>query len=261
MKKPETSEKKKKSVKPAGGRQAFQGGAYSLTISAVVLAIVIAVNVLVSALPASMTRFDISASKLYSITSNTKVVVNALQKDVNIYWIVQADQEDDVISTLLDKYESLSDHIHVVKKNPDVFPTFTQTYTDETVANNSLIVECGDRFRYIAYDDIYIQETDMYSYSYNSSFDGEGAITSAIDYVVNSEFPQVYVLEGHGETELPENFAGQIEKANMETQKLSLLTTDSIPEEAACVLIYAPPVISRKKRSTCSKTIQRTAAS
>ena len=57
----------------AASRLAFQGGSYSLAVAAILLAILIAVNVLVSALPASMTRYDISASKLYSITSNTKV--------------------------------------------------------------------------------------------------------------------------------------------------------------------------------------------
>ena len=41
----------------------------------------------------------------------------------------------------------------------------------------------------------------MATYSYDNSFDGEGAITSAIDYVVNEEQPQLYELEGHGEAE------------------------------------------------------------
>ena len=35
-----------------------------------------------------MTKYDISSTKLYSVTSNTKVVVNALEQDVTIYWIV-----------------------------------------------------------------------------------------------------------------------------------------------------------------------------
>ena len=106
--------------------------------------------------------------------------------------------------------------------------------------NNSLVVECGDRSRYIGYDDIYLQETDMYSYSYSTSFDGEGAITSAIDYVISEELPQLYVLEGHGEAELPATFSEQIEKDNMELSSLSLLTVDKIPEDAACLIIYAP---------------------
>ena len=225
---------------PARDRVAFLGGSYSLAITAVVLAILIAVNVLVSALPTTLTKYDISSSKLYSITSNTKVVVNALTEDVTIYWIVQSGQEDSVIENLLGKYESLSDHITVVKKNPDVYPTFAEQYTDETVQNNSLVVECGERSRYIGYDDIYLQEADMYSYTYNTSFDGEGAITSAIDYVVTEDLPQLYVLEGHGEAELPATFSEQIEKENIETQSLSLLTVDEIPEDADCILIYAP---------------------
>lgn len=221
-------------------RIAFRGGSYSLLLSAIVLGILIAVNVFASVLPAHRTKYDISSTKLYSITSNTKVVVNALDQDVTIYWVVQADQEDDVIENLLSKYESLSKHISVVKKNPDVYPTFTGQYTSETVPNNSLIVECGERNRYISYDDIYITEMNMTTYSYDSSFDGEGAITSAIDYVVNEEQPKLYLLEGHGESELPETFAEQIEKENMETESFSLLSTNEVPEDADCVLIYAP---------------------
>ena len=221
-------------------RIALQGGSYSLIITAIVLALLIVVNIFASALPSTLTQYDISASQLYSITSNTKAAVNALTKDVTIYWIVQADEEDKVIENLLDKYDSLSDHIEVVKKNPDVYPTFAQQYTDETVENNSLVVESGDRYRFIGYDDIYLYETDMTSYSYNASFDGEGAITSAIDYVVSEELPQVYVLEGHGEAELPETFSDQIEKENMELHTFSLLTEDAVPEEADCVMIYSP---------------------
>ena len=221
-------------------RNAFRGGSYALAISAVVLAILVVVNIFASALPPAATRYDISASKLYSITSNTKVVVNALEQDVTIYWVVQSGQEDEVIENLLGKYDSLSDHIQVVKKNPDVYPTFAEQYTDETVRNNSLIVECGDRSRFIGYDDIYVQEADIYSYSYNTSFDGEGAITSAIDYVVSEELPQAYILEGHGEADLPASFQEQIEKENIETNTLSLLTVDAIPEDADCVMIYAP---------------------
>ena len=216
------------------------GGSYSLVISAVVLALLIVANLFVSALPTTLTKYDISSTKLYSITSNTKVVVNALQDDVTIYWIVQAGEEDDVIENLLGKYESLSDHISVVKRNPDVYPSFAEQYTDEDVPNNSLVVECGDRYRYISYNDIYLTETNVYSYSYTTSFDGEGAITSAIDYVTTEDLPQLYVLEGHGEADLPSTFSDQLEKENYEINTLSLLTVDEIPEEADCILIYAP---------------------
>lgn len=231
---------------------AFKGGAYSLLITAVVLAILIVVNIFASALPTTLTKYDISSSKLYSITSNTKVVVNNLKQDVTIYWIVQADQEDDVIENLLGKYENLSDHIKVVKKNPDVFPTFTEQYTSESVPNNSLIVESGDRNRYISYNDIYVTSTDMYysTSSSSSSFDGEGAITSAIDYVVTEDLPQLYVVEGHGETDLPSTFSDSIEKENIEVNKLSLVEKNEVPKEADAVLIYNPQSDISKEEAT-----------
>ncbi len=231
--------KKVKVITPQN-RNALKGGGYSLIIIAVVLVILIVVNFLASALPATWTKLDISSSQLYSITSNTKVVVNNLQKDVKIYWIVQLDMEDSIIENLLAKYEGLSSHIDVVKKNPDVFPTFTEQYTTETVPNNSLIVECGEKSRYISYEEIYLTETDYYSYTYTTSFDGEGAITSAIDYVVSEDLPLVYLLEGHGETELPSTFADQIKKDNIETAQLSLLSLETVPEDADCVLVYGP---------------------
>lgn len=219
---------------------AFKGGSYAIVLTCIVLALLVVVNLLANALPASLTKLDISSSKLYSITSNTKAVVNALEQDVTIYWVVQSGQEDNVIDNLLAKYDSLSDHIDVVKKNPDVYPAFAKQYTDETVSNNSLIVVSGEKYRYVPYSDIYVSQGSTYSYSYTTSFDGEGAITSAIDYVVSTELPIVYTLEGHGEADLPETFADQLEKENIETKSLSLLTVDEIPEDAAALMIYAP---------------------
>ena len=237
-------------------KNAMRGGAYSAVLTAVVLAILIAVNVFVSAMPSSATEYDISASKLYSVTSNTKSVVNALTEDVTIYWIVQADEEDDVIGKLLDRYESLSDHITVEKRNPDVYPTFAEQYTDGTVYNNSLVVECGDRSRYIGYEDIYLTDASMYSYSYSTSFDGEGAITSAIDYVTNPDQPVVYTLTGHGEEDLPATFADSLEKENITVEDLSLLNTAEIPEDAACLIVYAPQSdISEAERDTLASYV------
>ncbi len=222
------------------GRIALRGGGYSLAVTAIVLAICVAVNVLAGLLPTSATRYDISAAKLYSVTSSTKAVLTGLTDDVTIYWIVQAGQEDSVIENLLGKYESLSDHVTVEVKNPDVYPTFAAQYTGETVYNNSLVVECGDRSRYIAYEDIYLQEVDYSTYSASYSFDGEGQISSAIDYVTREELPQVYRLTGHGEAALSEVFSGQLTRDNIEVTDFSLLTENGVPEDADCVLIYAP---------------------
>ena len=223
-----------------GSSLALRAGGYSLVMTALVLVIAVAVNLIAGMLPSTMTRYDISAAKFYSVTSNTKSVLSGLTDDVTVYWIVQSGAEDRVVENLLANYEALSDHIKVEKRNPDVYPTFAEQYTDETVQNNSLVVECGDRSRYIAYNEIYPTDLDIYSYAYTTSFDGEGALTSAINYVTTEDVPKIYLLEGHGESELPSTFQSQIERENYETAALSLLTVDAIPEDADCILIYGP---------------------
>ena len=69
---------------------AFQGGAYSLAVTAVVLAILVVVNILASVLPPAATKLDISAAKLYSITSNTKFGMLACNPDPRT-WEVEAE--------------------------------------------------------------------------------------------------------------------------------------------------------------------------
>ena len=218
-------------------------GGYSVLLALIVLAILVAVNVLFSVLPSKYTQFDISAAQLYSLTSDTKVVATNLDKDVTIYWITQAGKESTVLDKLLDRYQDLSDHITVVKKDPDTYPTFAQQYTDETVVNNSLVVECGDKNRYISYDDIYKVDTTSYytTGSGSQSFDGEGQITSAIDYVVSDELPKIYLLSGHGEGALSDTFSDELTRSNYETvSDFSLLNVDEIPEDCDTLLINAP---------------------
>ena len=217
-------------------------GSYSLAITAIAVGILIAVNVLAATLPKNLTQFDISSQRLYSVTSNTKVVVNNLDKDITIYWITQSGQEDDTIERLLNVYDSMSDKVTVEKKNPDVYPTFASQYTSDTVNNNSLVVTCGDRFRYIDYNDIYDADTAS-AYAGGSvsySFDGEGEITSAINYVVSDDLPKVYLTTGHGEAELSETVSEAILRANMETEDFTLLNVDEIPEEADVILVNSP---------------------
>ena len=225
-----------------GTRTAKVGG-YSFILCLVVLGILIAVNVLVGMLPSRFTQLDISAAQLYSLTADTKVVATNLEQDVTIYWIVQAGKKDTVIEKLLDRYGDLSDHITVVKRDPDVYPTFAQQYTDQTVTNNSLVVGSGDKSRYIAYEDIYEYDTSGYytTGSVSQSFDGEGQITSAIDYVVRQDLPQIYLLSGHGEQALSDTFADELARSNYETvADFSLLNVDAVPEDCDALLINAP---------------------
>ena len=77
-------------------------------------------------------------------------------------------------------------------------------------------------------------------YSSADEFSGEKLITSAISYCTTEELPVVHVLEGHGEAELSTSFADAIETDNLETESLSLLNGEAVPEDVECILINAP---------------------
>lgn len=224
----------------------FRVGGYSVFASLMVAALAVMVNVLVNALPASVTQLDTNANQLFSISDQTEQVVEGLETPVEIYWVVQSGAEDSTLSLLLDRYAAMSDQITITKKDPDTDPGFITQYVSDGIYNNSLIVvsrdEDGEEFRstYVDYDSIYVYDYDDYytTGSYGVSFDGEGALTSAISYVVSEDLPKLYTLTGHGESELSSTFTAAVEQENMEIESLSLINQEAVPEDADCVLIY-----------------------
>ena len=220
----------------------FRAGGYSLAAAAIVIAIAVALNLMVGALPASWTKVDLTDTGLYSLSSQTEQLVAGLEEDVTVYWIVQDGSQDSTMEQLLERYKSLSKHLDVVEKDPVVYPSFAQQYTDATLYNNSLIVVCGDRSRYISYYDIYV--TDYSSYYTNGTtstqFAGESELTSAIDYVTNEDLPTVYTLTGHGESDLPSELSQGAEDENLLLEELSLVNGEDVPEDADAIILYSP---------------------
>lgn len=232
---------KKFSLPQIKNKKALKNGGYSVVLSVIMIAVVIVVNLVVGQIPSKYTQFDISTGKLYTIGDDTKNVLNNLNEDITIYYIVQSGNEDTNIEKLLEQYEENSSHIKVEKKDPVVYPSFVSKYTDESIADNSLIVVGADRNKIVSASSIYESEINYYTYQETiTAFDGEGQITSAIAYVTSEELPVLYYVDGHNEVSLPEALTERIEKANVELQSLSLLTTDEIPEDAAGILLNSP---------------------
>ena len=231
----------KQKIKDSMNKKYIKNGSYSVVISAVFVVIVLVVNMIVGSLPSKYTEVDVSAQKLYSITDDTKNFLKKLDKDVTIYQVVQSGSEDETIKKLLEKYEEGSDHIKVEQKDPVVNPKFTSEYTSDDVAANSLIVVCGDRSKVVNYSSIYESSIDYNTYqSTTTGFDGEGQIDSAISYVTSEDLPVLYTLDGHGEKDLDSTLQEDIQKANIDIKSLNLITEESVPDDAACLLINAP---------------------
>ena len=241
FKKKNKDQNEKKYIKKGINKKTLKNGSYSVVLSVIFVVIIVVVNLIVDAFPSTYTELDVSDQQLFSIGDQTKDFLKELDKDVTIYQIAQSGSEDEVVSKLLKKYEEASDHIKVETKDPVVNPKFTSEYTDEEVSSNSLIIVCGDRSKVVDYNNIYESSIDYNTYSYTTSgFDGEGQITSAISYVTSENLPVLYTLDGHGEKSLDSTLQEDIEKANIEIKSLNLLTEESVPEDADCLMINSP---------------------
>lgn len=215
-------------------------GAYSTGMIAVVLVAAVFLNLAASALPDSYTTVDVTSQKLYSLTPTTKKLLKELTGDVTIYVINSESNEDSMVGKTLDSYADLSEHIKVVYKDPVVSPDFYKDYTD-SISINSLIVECGEKFQVINYNDLYTYDFDSATYRQTvSGYDAEGLLTSAVAYVTSENTSPVYQVQGHGEQSLEQAFSDGVKKENIILEDLTLLTSEGVPENAAGVMILSP---------------------
>ena len=232
---------KKSPKKHTFNRRAFRKDSYSAAMSVVVIAIVVVLNMIVGQIPSKYTEFDISTGKLYTIGDETKKVLKNLDEDITIHYIVQSGNEDSTIEKLLNQYKDNSSKIKIEKIDPVTSPNYTSQFTDDTVSENSLIVSSAKRNKVIDYSSMYESEIDYSTYqSKTTGFDGEGQLTSAIDYVLSDELPVVYYVTGHNEVTLPDAVKDRIEKANLELKELNLLTAGEVPSDAAGLLLDSP---------------------
>lgn len=218
----------------------LQFGAYSTGMTALVVAIAVFVNLAASALPDRYTTLDVTSQKLYSLTDTTKNLVRNLTDDVTVYVLESEDGQDATLGKTLESYADLSDHIHIVYKDPVISPEFYRNYTD-SITINSLIVESDKRFKTIDYSDIYETSFDYSTYQSSvTGYDAEGLLTSAIAYVAGDSAPLIYEMNGHNEGTISDTFVAGLKKENADLADLTLLTSDAVPEDADGVILFAP---------------------
>lgn len=223
--------------------KSLKAGAYSTGMIVAAVAIAVVVNMVVGQLPGTWKSLDLTDSKLYSLTDQTKEYLKTIEQDVTIYVLVNEENEDGVLGQTLDRYQDLSEHIKVQYVDPIQNPRFHTQYTSAGLSANSLIVVSDKRSKVIDADDIYVTSYDYDGYNYSSSvtgYDGEGQITSALDYVLSDDIPMVYMTEGHGEQSLSASFKASLDKENVAYESLNLMDIEAVPDKAACLVINAP---------------------
>lgn len=141
-------------------------GTYSLVMGLVVLAVLMVANLLVGALPAKVTRFDVSGMGFTEISDETAKFVSKMEEDVTIYWLCEGGAEDEQARLLLTRYEEAGRHVKVEVVDPLTNPTFTSQYTDKQLSDFSMIVESGRRYTVVDTADMYYYTNALFPMVY-----------------------------------------------------------------------------------------------
>ena len=222
----------------------FRSGAYTSLLTVIVLVMLMVINLIVSRMDL---KFDFSANNYYTLTQPTKDLVKGLKDDISIYYLVETGKETQLFKRIAEKYESLSNHIDVVLKDPVLYPKFASQYVEEEVITNSFLVvnHSNNRAMYIDYEDmlVYGDEFNYETFNYNlMGIDVEGKLTSAIQYVTTEDIPVLYTTTGHQERETGQIFTTALDKLNVKANTTPTLTISSIPEDCDILLINSPEV-------------------
>lgn len=222
-------------------RKTLSTSVFSVGMIAVVVALAVMANFIVREIPSKYTAVDVTAQKLYSVSSDTMEYLKQLDEDITIHVLNTKSKCDDTLSKTLQRYEEGSKHVTVDYVDVTRNPNFAAQYTEEALTANSLIVESAKRSRVVSYNDIYITEMDYSTYTTQvTGYDAEGLITSACQYVLSDDMPTVYQLTGHDELSISGGFMDALEKANFNVASLNLLEADEVPQDCRLLFVNGP---------------------
>lgn len=226
-------------------------GAYGMAVTAIVIALVVVLNLVISALPTNLIHLSTGKVDLFEVGKESQKILDKVNEEITAYYIVERGGEDPRVDELLSRYEAACKYVKVKQIDPVENPTFAQKYTTEGLTQNSVIFESVKRFKIVdysteIYEKVYASAEDQYyemlGYSVDTTtyFKGELQFTSAIDYVVRDDLPNVYTLTGHGEYALDDTYKNSIDKENIAMNDLNLLSAEAVPEDCNVLLITLP---------------------
>jgi len=202
------------------GRQA-RLGTLSVASIIVVLAILGAINFLANR---HNRRWDLTAAKQYSLSDQSRKVVQGLTKPVQV--TVFARTEDfDRFRSRLQEYTYLSPQLKVDYIDPEKRPSAAEKLKESTLG--TIVMEYEGRVQRVTSE----QEQD---------------ITNGLIKVLQSSQPKLLFVQGHGEREITgsagdgySGIAEELKGDNFATESMVLLQQD-IPADASVVVIAGP---------------------
>ncbi|HWF11648.1 MAG TPA: GldG family protein [Bryobacteraceae bacterium] len=168
---------------------------------------------------------DVTSSKQFTLSDETKKVTGNLKKDVTVYYFDKSDSYDRA-RDMLDRYRNLSSHIKVDYVDPDKKPDIARM---EGMHN---------------YGDIVIDNGEKKETAKGLT---EEELTGALVRASKSGAKTVCFVNGSGEHQITDtdregysSIKDQIEKNNYKTQTISLIEKPEVPKTCAIVVVGGP---------------------
>lgn len=195
----------------------------------------------------------VSNTEFLSKYSNYELVGSSL--------IIASDERYDVISydelfqyyfPTDDKLISYNDLVTLYEGWSGVADQYAQMYgQDAAIAYANSAIK-----QYYGISDFYNAYMDIVN-GYNRYWYADAMITAAADYVTTEAIPTTYILAGHGEAELSENFTKMyLDDLSIRYFSINLDNTGSIPDNAVTLVLNDPKTdITEKEKQLLSDFI------
>jgi ABC-type uncharacterized transport system involved in gliding motility auxiliary subunit len=203
------------------GRQARFGTLAAASVL-VVLAILVAINYLGTR---HNKRWDLTAAKQFSLSDQTRKVLQDLKQPVHIKVFARSD-DFQRFHDRLDEYAYASKQVSVEYLDPEKRPAFAQQYGITSLGTTV--------FEYAGRNE-------------KTTSDTEQDMTNALIKVVQGKQPKVYFVQGHGEKDTAGSNGGGFSAINQAltsdnflVDKLVLAQQTSVPADADVLIIAGP---------------------
>ncbi len=190
--------------------------------------------------------YDLTPEKILTLSEQTEEVVSQLDKETDIYYIGEQSRANVTYREFLNRYDALSDKLHIHYKNVATDAEFQLQYLSQVsnINESSLLVVCEDRFIYLDSAE-YVEVEQLSQYFTEETLQIEAQLTSAIHYVNQDESTEIAVVSGHAEESLNGEFSNilalngyDLEEVNLPEAMLSLHSAFS--SDCKAVLLNAP---------------------
>lgn len=185
-------------------------------------------------------QWDLTAARRFTLSDQTTRILGQLDREVKVTAFFPSRQEDSFIrgtKDLLRQYDRRSQHVSVEFIDPEINPGAARQFGIQTYPVT--VFQMGDRK----------EETTGVT---------EQDFTSALLKLTRTEQKKVYFLQGHQERDSdsaqPPGYgqaSDALKRENYIVEKLSFLSTDRVPDDAAVLVLAGPraPLLDHERQA------------